>query len=197
MEILDDAYWNKRYFTQQTGWDIGQPSTPLKIYIDSLADKNQHILIPGCGNAYEAKYLLEKGFKNITLIDIAPQVTKQVTYKLSSYIEQGSLKMITGDFFNLAEDVDLILEQTFFCAINPKLRQLYAQKVYELLNPKGVLVGVLFNFTLTNDGPPFGGNEAEYLEYFSPLFDVKKLEPCYNSITPRNGIELFVKLVKF
>jgi hypothetical protein len=49
---LDRDYWSKRYQTNETGWDVGTPSTPLKEYIDQLENKNIKILIPGCGNAY-------------------------------------------------------------------------------------------------------------------------------------------------
>ena len=34
--MLDKGFWNNRYKNQQTGWDIGYPSTPLKIFLDSL-----------------------------------------------------------------------------------------------------------------------------------------------------------------
>ena len=57
--------------SQTAGWDIGYPSTPLKEYIDQLKDKSITILIPGCGNAYEAAYLFERGFKQVTLVDLS------------------------------------------------------------------------------------------------------------------------------
>ena len=66
---LDKAFWQGRYVQNQIGWDIGYPSTPLKEYIDKLEDKNLNILIPGCGNAYEAEYLHQKGFKNVYSMD--------------------------------------------------------------------------------------------------------------------------------
>jgi hypothetical protein len=47
-------------------------SPPIKAYIDTLKNKDIAILIPGCGNTYEAAYLLlEQGFTNVTVIDIA------------------------------------------------------------------------------------------------------------------------------
>jgi hypothetical protein len=45
--------------TKTTGWDLGLVSPQLKI-IDTLKDKDIAILIPGCGNTYEAAYLLEQ-----------------------------------------------------------------------------------------------------------------------------------------
>jgi SAM-dependent methyltransferase len=196
MKNLDQQFWNQRYAEAQTGWDIGYPSPALKLYVDGLPDKNQTILIPGCGNAYEAGYLLQQGFSRITLIDIAPLVVEKVSLKFETAIEAGTLRIICGDFFELKESYDLILEQTFFCALDPSLRTAYAKQMFQLLNPKGVLAGLWFNFPLTEEGPPFGGSQEEYEYYFKPLFTIKQLSPALNSIKPRAGRELFIELEK-
>ena len=190
--LLDAHYWNERYQNSATGWDIGAISTPLKEYIDQLDSKEIRILIPGCGNAYEAAYLLEKGFTNITLIDIAPALTKKLADQFPAHINK-SLHIITGDFFQLQGQYDLILEQTFFCALDPALRDNYASKMKELLAPQGKLAGVLFNRDFPG-GPPFGGSIAEYKKLFSGYFESVYLEPCYNSIEPRKDAEAFVIL---
>lgn len=69
--ISSADYWNNRYLQNETGWDMGIISPPLKAYFDQLSDKTISILIPGGGNSYEANYLLENGFTHITVIDIA------------------------------------------------------------------------------------------------------------------------------
>jgi SAM-dependent methyltransferase len=191
---LNKEYWNNRYLQQQTGWDIGSVAPPLKEYIDQLINKNISILIPGCGNAYEAAYLLQQGFKNVTLVDIAPAATAAVEDKLSTYINNG-LRIITGDFFDLKTTYDLILEQTFFCALDPTLRSTYVEKMVSLLNPDGKLVGLLFN-RYFEGGPPFGGSKLEYQELFTPQFNIQMMDTAYNSIAPRAGTELFVKMTK-
>jgi thiopurine S-methyltransferase len=91
---------------------------------------------------------------------------------------------------------DLIVEQTFFCALDPALRQRYFQKMGQLLKPGGKLMGVLFDDVLNNDRPPFGGSKKEYLSYIDSSFEIKTLETCYNSIQPRAGKELFMNLIK-
>jgi hypothetical protein len=88
----------------------------------------------------------------------------------------------------------LILEQTFFCALEPSLRKAYAEKIHSILNLDGKLVGVLFNCEFEKQGPPFGGTKSEYLTLFESYFEVHKMEDCYNSIQPRKGNELFVIL---
>lgn len=75
---LDGEYWDARYKTEETGWDMGQVSPPLKKYIDQLSDKKIKILIPGCGNTYEAEYLLSNGFTDVNVIDIAPTLVDKL-----------------------------------------------------------------------------------------------------------------------
>ncbi|MEL7006557.1 MAG: SAM-dependent methyltransferase, partial [Bacteroidota bacterium] len=101
-----------------------------------------------------------------------------------------------GNFFDLSDQFDLIVEQTFFCSLHPDNRGNYARKVSELLTENGRLVGVLFNDALFSDHPPFGGFNENYTPHFAPFFDFKVFELCYNSIKPRAGRELFINLVK-
>lgn len=191
---LDSQYWDNRYKDQTTGWDIGSISTPLKEYVDQLADKSISILIPGCGNAYEAAYLLEHGFTNLTLIDISPVLVRSIEEKFADNLGK-ELRVVCGDFFELDKQFGLVLEQTFFCALDPALRKKYVSKMHEIIKPGGKLVGVLFNRSFEG-GPPFGGEANEYRELFEPYFKIKVMAPCYNSISPRKGTEVFVVMVK-
>ena len=193
MNLLDDNYWSNRYANKSAGWDTGSVTTPLKEYFDQLKDKNISILIPGCGNSYEAAYLLQNGFTNITLIDISTVLCKQLEEKFVA--SSSAIKIICGDFFEHTMQYDLIVEQTFFCALEPSLRKNYAEKMLQLLKPGGKLIGVLFNRNFES-GPPFSGDENEYRKLFGHYFDIEIMEPCYNSIKPRAGVELFIKLVK-
>lgn len=185
--------WNKRYLENKTGWDIGNISTPIKEYVDQLKDKNLKILIPGSGNSYEAEYLHKNGFKNVYVIDIAEKALQNFSDRVPDFPKEH---LILQDFFKLDDQFDLILEQTFYCAISLELRDEYVKKVFELLKPNGKLVGVLFQFPLTEVGPPFGGSKEEYLKRFSPFFTIEILEDCNNSIPSRKEKEVFVKFTK-
>ncbi|RBA27610.1 methyltransferase domain-containing protein [Flavobacterium tibetense] len=184
---LNKTYWETRYQNNETGWDAGTITTPLKDYIDQLTNKDLKILIPGAGNGYEFDYLIQKGFTNVFVIDIAPSPLEAIKKRNPEY----SSHLLLGDFFELNETFDLILEQTFFCALDPKLRTDYVSKMLQLLHPNGKLAGLLFDFPLTNEGPPFGGSKEEYSELFSNKFEIKTLEKAHNSIKPREGKELF------
>ena len=60
----------------------------------------------------------------------------------------------------------------------------------ELLKPTGKLVGVLLDKHFESS-PPFGGDKQEYETLFQQFFTIDTLAPCYNSIKPRQGSELF------
>jgi hypothetical protein len=188
-KILDQEYWDKQYTSNSTGWDLGKVSPPIKEYIDTLKDKNISILIPGCGNSHEAEYLFSQGFTNITLIDIAPTLVEKLQKK---FMEHPNLKIVLGDFFAHQGKYDLIIEQTFFCALLPAMRQNYVLKMHNILEEKGLLVGLLFNKTFES-GPPFGGSKNEYEQLFKDYFNFKIMETCHNSIAPRANSELFIE----
>jgi len=190
---MNKEFWSLKYQNDNTGWDIGSISTPLKEYIDQLQRKDLKILIPGAGNSYEAEYLFQNGFKNIWICDIAKEPIDNFKKRLPKFPDS---QILHQDFFELNNQFDLILEQTFFCALPLNLRENYAKKIYELLKTKGEISGVLFDFSLRKDGPPFGGNKEEYLTYFSPYFKINIFERCYNSIKPRQGKELFFNFSK-
>lgn len=190
---LDEKYWTTRYKEGQTQWDAGDVTTPLKAYFDQLKDKTISILIPGCGNAYEAEYLYQSGFKNVFLVDVSDLPLKNFAKRCPEF---PSSHLLHADFFNLTKKFDLIVEQTFFCALHPSQRLTYAKKCADILHSNGRLVGVLFKDELFHDHPPYGGDKEEYIRYFEPYFNFHVFDQCYNSIKPREGRELFINFIK-
>lgn len=193
MNKFTKEFWTKRYQDNETGWDVGTISTPLKEYIDQLKDKDIKILIPGAGNAHEAEYLFTKGFTNVTVIDISELPLKNLQKRLPDFPKEN---LILTDFFEHKGQYDLIIEQTFFCALDPSFRKQYVAKMLELLKPKGKLVGVFFTDPIDTDHPPFGATKEEYARLFKDGFQFKTCEECVNSIPPRMGRELFINFVK-
>ncbi len=193
--------WDDRWKNGQTGWDLRTASPPICAYclqIPEQARSTLRVLIPGCGNGYEARFLLEHGFGHVTLLDIAPTAVEMMQKRFEAELGgdwAGRLQLVCGDFFEQEGQYDLILEQTFFCAIEPVLRPAYVLKMKDLLAPGGRLAGVLFDRDFEG-GPPFGGGRGEYETLFAPHFTIKTLAPCYNSVGPRAGTEVFVILEK-
>ncbi len=189
MDITSKEYWQAQYQYNQIGWDVGYISTPIKEYIDQLSDKNLSILIPGAGNAYEAEYLYKKGYHNTTVLDIAKTPLENIKNRFPLFPDA---QLIEGDFFMHDGKYDLIIEHTFFSAFPLTYREKYVNKMHELLNPNGKLVGLLFDKDFGNPFPPFGGDYQTYFDLFSKKFNINCLEKAYNSIKPRLHYEFFI-----
>lgn len=96
MSNINKAFWNERWRTNQTGWDIGYASPAIISYFEKIEDYSAKILIPGCGNAYEVSALLNLGFTDITILDVADEAVKRLKEKFNN---QQHVKIICQNFF--------------------------------------------------------------------------------------------------
>ncbi len=191
MTILDENYWSDRYKTGKTGWNIGFASDPILQYLDQIENKALEILFPGAGNAYEVEEAMKLGFSSVHLLDYAEEPIQNFSLRNPDFPKSF---IHLENFFEHEGRYDLIIEQTFFCALDPMMRSDYMLKMKSLLRPGAKLVGVLFNRNFDFLGPPFGGVKEEYQELFEQHFKIELLAPCYNSIPERLGSELFFML---
>lgn len=190
--MLDKNYWTQRYENQQAQWDIGYASPALMAYMENKP-LDAKVLIPGAGNAHEAEALWKNGFKNVFVLDLSEWPLKQLRERMPDIAEN---QFICGDFFEHTGTYDIILEQTFFCALDPNLRMAYVKKMTELLHPQGELAGLLFSSAMNSDKPPFGGSKLEYNALFEPYFNLLEMDNCLLSIPPRKDNELFFRMQK-
>lgn len=194
---LDEAYWSGRYAANRTGWDAGTITPPLRQYFDQLGPADhRRILVPGAGRAYEAEYLHKKGFTDVVVADIALEALQALQQRVPDF---PATHLLHKDFFSLqpAPPFDMLVEQTFFCALDPALRPAYAAQCANLLRPGGTVVGLLFETDFGDSSePPFGGTREEYQAYFEPYFNFMHFDTAYNSLQPRQGRELFICLKK-
>lgn len=190
---LTHEYWEKQHKENRTGWDIGRISSPLKEYFDQIKNKDKKILIPGMGNGWEAEYLFNNGYKNIYVLDISTYAIKKFKKRISGFPKN---QIFNQDFFQHNGQYDLIIEQTFFSAIPINKRQLFVQKILNILKPGGKWVGLLFNHEFNDSEPPFGATFEDYKNLFFDKFIVKTFSTANNSIKPRKGREFFFILQK-
>ncbi len=186
---LDAQYWDDRHKDKNTPWCLGEVSPPLKNYFDQLEDKSKSILIPGAGHHYEAQYLMDCGFTDVTICDISSSAIENIKSILGT---PPAIKYLNRDFFAIEDKYDLIIEQTFFCAIDPALRERLLAKISQILKPNGKWVGILFASEFQKPGPPFGGSLMKYKELIGKYLSINNISMCYNSVLPRRGNELFM-----
>ena len=135
--------------------------------------------------------MFEKGFTNVFQLDLAPSSLQQFSKRVPAF---PNSQLLVEDFFAHTGSYDYIVEQTFFCALDPSLRPEYVNKAHELLSAGGKLIGLLFETDFGKDHPPFGGQREEYLDQFTTHFKVHTFETAHNSIKPRMGREIFMIL---
>lgn len=190
------AFWESRYRHQQTGWDLGTVSPPMKILIEQFRPTHAplKVLVPGAGFGHEAAFLLHCGYQHVTVLDLAASPLQHLRDTLDA-AATGPMNLIQENFFRHEGCYDLILEQTFFCALHPDHRPAYARHMAALLNPGGLLAGVLFNRTFEHN-PPFGGSVPEYESLLMPYFRFLRWEACPCSHPARTGTEWWMILQK-
>ena len=193
MSHLNSSYWDALFQKKQTGWDIGYPSPAIKEYFSQVNNKGLKILIPGAGNAWEAEQLWKDGFKQVYILDFSLEAISAFRKRVPDFPESH---IIIEDYFKHNNVYDIIIEQTFFSSLLVELRGAYSKQAYQLLKPKGKLIGLLFNHTFNFDGPPFGGTPEEYKELFKKHFHFQVFDIAYNSIKPRQNREHFILLQK-
>src|SRR4051812_976493 len=101
MMDLNKIYWDNRYEENNTSWDVGSITMPIRGYFDQINDKSLKILIPGCGYGYEAEYLWNAGFQNLFILDISEIPLKNLKNRCPDFPDN---QLLVGDFFDLSEN---------------------------------------------------------------------------------------------
>ena len=134
------------------------------------AARNAVMIERGCGRGHEVLYLSRNGF-DVTAVDFTSGAVTHLSKALAEAGLQG--RVLIENFFNLDSNhddgYDLMIEQTFFCAISPSDRDRYVQTAYRLLK-KGALLAGLFYETGAEGGPPFNTSREDILDHFSRQF---------------------------
>mgnify|MGYP001218290289 FL=1 len=194
-DINKSVFWEQRYEKGEIGWDLGAETPVFTAISEKL--KPGKVCILGCGNGYDAISFSKKGF-SVTAVDFArtPINNLQIAARSLSL----SIETIKKDIFDLIPDYssqfDYIIEQTCFCAIDPRKRQQYSNLVLDLLKVGGKLIGLWMPLdkNIIDGGPPFGVKENEIKKLFSTKWKIT--EECFptQSIEARKGRE---KLIVF
>jgi methyl halide transferase len=188
--------WQRHYDEGDLGWDLGQVAPPFVKLFESKSILPGKTLIPGCGRGHEVIYLVENGFE-VTAVDYSSGAVDH----LKSTVQERKLKceVLHIDFFGIDSAhngiYDLLIEQTFFCAISPEQRPSYVSTVARALRPGGMLAG-LFYHTGEKGGPPFNTTREDILKHFSDSFEIRQLSKAEDSAKQRKDKEWLVILVK-
>jgi SAM-dependent methyltransferase len=204
----DVNYWEQRFNSGDTPWELGAASQALfeavsEVYPDERVLHGLKVLAPGCGTGADAFELARRGAA-VTALDWSPHACARLKERITRaklQNVQGDVQVVHGDFFvSSPELVDLVCEHTFFCAIDPIRRPDYVQAVVRWLRPGGYLIGNFFilpeseitvlpglSLAKGGDGPPFASTERELLGLLNPYFDTITLRPASKGESSRRA----------
>src|SRR5690606_23315083 len=91
----------------------------------------------------------------------------------------------------LTRQFDVVFEHTFFCAVDPSLRQKVVETWSRLLRDGGHFLGIFFVMD-KGERPPFGATEWEIRERLRKKFDFLYWTRWKKSLPHRLGKELVV-----
>jgi SAM-dependent methyltransferase len=149
-------FWEKRFRENFTPWDAGRVPSELVRFL-AAEPRGRRVLIPGCGSGYEVRAFAEAGH-DVLAVDFAPAAVERARQTLGSLSDRVRL----ADFFeaDFGASYDLVYERAFLCSLPRALRPRYAERVAELLVPRGRIAGFFF-FEDGERGPPFGLKAGE------------------------------------
>ncbi|KAH7442715.1 hypothetical protein KP509_03G100900 [Ceratopteris richardii] len=160
--------WEECWVNDVTPWDLGKV-TPV---VADLVKRNDLpvgcALVPGCGSGYDVVALASHE-RHVIGLDISSTAVGQAQ-KLWHERESSAFEFLCADFFEYKprDPFDLILDYTFFCALEPSLRSLWGVKVNELLASEGELITIMFPMDTFEGGPPYAVSLHAYEKALHP-----------------------------
>ncbi len=178
-EVSTAAYWEGRYRSGETGWDLGGP---CPVFVDLLggagAPAKGRVAFPGCGRGHDVRLFRAYGYDAIGFdFAVAPE---GIPFERLDVFELG--RRYPGAFAG-------IVEYTCYCAIDPARRAEYAASLRAALAPGGWLVALLFPIGEKADGPPFGVLESEIATVLGKGLTLVSLTTPTSSAPDRMGRE--------
>lgn len=194
------SFWESTYREQKDGWEMKECSPVVQKefgkFIEAHPLIGEECAVLGAGRGHEAAWIAERSKMKVVAIDFAESAERE----FHRVYPRSKVRFVVEDVFNYLasspEKLGLIVEHTFFCAIDPEVRAKYFQAVCRALKPGGTLMGI-FWMRPSRNGPPFGLTQWELRELStSHSLDIVDWHLSRDSWKSRMGQEYFVLLRK-
>ena len=191
--VNDPDFWEDIYKKNDIGWDLNGITPTFEKLANKL--KPGKVIILGCGRGHDAIIFSKLNFE-VTAVDFAPSA---INY-LKKLCKRNNVKVnvIKNDIFLLNKCYDnyfdYVIEQTCFCAIDPKRREEYERLVYHILNSNGYLIGLWYPLdkAIIDGGPPWGISISDLKNTFEKRWIITKESFSEFSIKKRRKREKLI-----
>lgn len=147
--------WDTRFRDDDAPWERRQLHPAAAHWLESgVLAPGLTVIVPGCGRAPEVVTFARAGL-DVIAGDVSPTALAWQREQLEAAGAEAEL--VEGDIlaWRPGAPADLVYEQTFLCAIPPRLRMDYERAVHAWLKPGGRLLA-LFMQKQKRGGPPYG-----------------------------------------
>lgn len=170
---MKPEYWLSRWQEGRIGFHLATPNPRLVDHHARIASCRR-LLVPLCGKSVDLAWLAMQGHE-VVGVELSELAARAFFAERGMQPEQGqrgslcelrfgSVAILVGDFFALtADDVgecDGVFDRAAMIALPSELRERYAARLRELLEPKASLLLVSLRFD-AEGGPPFSVAEDE------------------------------------
>jgi SAM-dependent methyltransferase len=156
IERLSAEWWQQRWETADTGWDLGGEHPSMRWLLEHTPwGPAGHLLVPGCGGGWDAVALA--GRYAVTGVDFAPsalEATRARAQAAGRVVHTVEADVLDWAVLQPAGSFDGVYEYTCLCAIDPSLRQRWAEAMTHLVRPGGILVWLAFPLQKDSPGGP-------------------------------------------
>jgi thiopurine S-methyltransferase len=181
--------WAQRYVALDTPWDLGaeHPEIAARIAggLRPASPSVARALVPGCGRGHDAVALARAGWR-VSAVDFTDATQGALQDRLAElggeFVLQDALEPVAGVRF------DLVLDHTFFCALNPALRARWGAAMALSLAPQGRVCALVYPVgkPIEDGGPPFGTSVDDLLAALGADFRVLSDEAATQRVPQRS-----------
>lgn len=194
------TYWDTVYATRaidSVGWFQPSPDTSLRL-VTAYGQPSSSVIDVGAGASSLADELLDRGWRDVTALDVSAEALAIVRKRLDGH--SGSVSFVVADLVSWQPHLQYDLwhdRAVFHFLVDPADRQRYVDTSACAVKPGGVLV----LGTFADDGPtqcsglPTQRYDANSLaERFDAAFDLVHSER-YEHVTPGGVVQPFTWVV--
>lgn len=173
--------WEEHYQTvknEDMHWYIPDMDENVSLWLKENDIHSGKVLDIGTGPATQAIAFTKLGF-NVTATDISETAIKKAREKALN--ESLNIHFIQDDILNtsLKETFNLILDRGCFHVIDPDKRMDYANIIYNLLEPDGILLLSTFSSLEPGEEGPYRFHPDQINEYFGKKFSVVEIKDTF------------------
>ena len=187
-------FWDLRYSAHFAPWDAGRVPEQFRAFVGASSN-SQRAFVPGCGSAWEVRFLAESGW-DVLGLDFSAEAVEAARAVLGNHRD----RVREGDVFAPIPETpfDVVYERAFLCALPRRSWAHWGTRMAELVRPGGSLAGYFYfdagvvegRAGQERPGPPFPlHSRPELDQLLAPAFERIEDAPVADSIPVFAGKE--------